>query len=121
MRRGMVGCRAVGRLFAERSAQSREADFQSEVRRVRDLLQPLPNALRQRHPLPLRRGTPPRRSDAPPRTAHLRHLRRDLAPQNGAPVRLVVPWKYGFKSIKSIVKIKLTSSMPPTTWNLANP
>jgi sulfoxide reductase catalytic subunit YedY len=43
-----------------------------------------------------------------------------LPPQDGAPVRLVVPWKYGFKSIKSIVKIKLVSSQPPTTWNMAN-
>jgi len=42
-----------------------------------------------------------------------------LPPQDGAPVRLVVPWKYGFKSIKSIVKIKLTGSQPPTTWNMA--
>lgn len=39
---------------------------------------------------------------------------------NGAPVRLVVPWKYGFKSIKSIVKITLTDRQPPTTWNIAN-
>ena len=44
-----------------------------------------------------------------------------LPGQNGAPIRLVVPWKYGFKGIKSIVKIKLTSSMPPSTWNLAAP
>ncbi len=44
-----------------------------------------------------------------------------LPPQNGAPLRLVVPWKYGFKSIKSIVKINLVDSEPPTTWNLANP
>jgi sulfoxide reductase catalytic subunit YedY len=43
-----------------------------------------------------------------------------LPPQDGAPVRLVVPWKYGFKSIKSIVKIKLVTSQPPTTWNLSN-
>lgn len=42
-----------------------------------------------------------------------------LPPQDGAPVRLVVPWKYGFKSIKSIVKVKLVSSQPPCTWNLA--
>lgn len=41
--------------------------------------------------------------------------------QNGAPVRLVVPWKYGFKSIKSIVRITLTDREPPTTWNLAAP
>lgn len=44
-----------------------------------------------------------------------------LPPQDGAPVRIVVPWKYGFKSIKSIVKIKLVKRMPPTTWNLAAP
>lgn len=44
-----------------------------------------------------------------------------LLPQNGAPIRLVVPWKYGFKSIKSIVKIRLTETMPKTTWNLSAP
>ncbi|MGB2593281.1 MAG: protein-methionine-sulfoxide reductase catalytic subunit MsrP [Candidatus Acidiferrum sp.] len=43
-----------------------------------------------------------------------------LPNQDGAPVRLVIPWKYGFKSIKSIVKIKFVSKEPPTTWNLAN-
>ncbi|ATI43250.1 mononuclear molybdenum enzyme YedY [Pacificitalea manganoxidans] len=41
--------------------------------------------------------------------------------QNGAPIRLVVPWKYGFKSIKSIVRISLVDEMPPTSWNIANP
>ena len=40
--------------------------------------------------------------------------------QNGAPIRLVVPWKYGFKSIKSIVRITLTDTMPITTWNTLN-
>ena len=40
--------------------------------------------------------------------------------QNGAPIRLVVPWKYGFKSIKSVVRITLTDREPPTTWNIAN-
>ncbi|HET7112756.1 MAG TPA: protein-methionine-sulfoxide reductase catalytic subunit MsrP [Pyrinomonadaceae bacterium] len=44
-----------------------------------------------------------------------------LPPQNGAPVRLVVPWKYGFKSIKSVVKITLVASEPPTTWNIQTP
>ena len=43
-----------------------------------------------------------------------------LPNQNGAPVRLVVPWKYGFKSIKSIVKINFVEKEPPTTWNLPN-
>jgi sulfoxide reductase catalytic subunit YedY len=46
---------------------------------------------------------------------------RELPPQDGAPIRLVVPWKYGFKSIKSIVKIKLVDAMPPTTWNIQAP
>ncbi|MEM9211051.1 MAG: protein-methionine-sulfoxide reductase catalytic subunit MsrP, partial [Pseudomonadota bacterium] len=41
--------------------------------------------------------------------------------QKGAPIRLVVPWKYGFKSIKSIVKITLTAEEPPTTWNVIQP
>lgn len=44
-----------------------------------------------------------------------------LPNQNGAPLRLVVPWKYGFKSIKSIVRITLTEEQPPTTWNLLQP
>jgi len=43
-----------------------------------------------------------------------------LPNQDGAPVRMVIPWKYGFKSIKSIVKIRFVSGEPPTTWNLAN-
>ena len=46
----------------------------------------------------------------------------DILPnQNGAPIRLVVPWKYGFKSIKSIVKIRFTQTQPRTTWNEAAP
>ncbi|MBW8865325.1 MAG: protein-methionine-sulfoxide reductase catalytic subunit MsrP [Verrucomicrobia bacterium] len=44
-----------------------------------------------------------------------------LPPQDGAPIRLVVPWKYGFKGIKSIVKIKLVATQPRTTWNEAAP
>ncbi|MCS3802892.1 sulfoxide reductase catalytic subunit YedY [Chromobacterium alkanivorans] len=48
-------------------------------------------------------------------------LYNDVLPnQNGAPIRLVVPWKYGFKSIKSIVRIHLQETMPATSWNLAN-
>jgi sulfoxide reductase catalytic subunit YedY len=43
-----------------------------------------------------------------------------LPNQNGAPLRLVVPWKYGFKSIKSIVKIRFVGNQPPSTWNLSN-
>src|SRR5436305_12137499 len=46
---------------------------------------------------------------------------RALPNQNGAPLRLVVPWKYGFKGIKSIVKIRFTETQPKTTWALAAP
>jgi sulfoxide reductase catalytic subunit YedY len=46
---------------------------------------------------------------------------KPLPPQNGAPVRLVVPWKYGFKSIKSIVKIDLVEEMPTSLWMAAAP
>ena len=46
---------------------------------------------------------------------------RVLPNQNGAPIRLVVPWKYGFKSIKSVVSIRLTDKQPPTSWNLSAP
>jgi sulfoxide reductase catalytic subunit YedY len=46
---------------------------------------------------------------------------RELPKQNGAPLRLVVPWKYGFKSIKSIVAIRFRETMPVSTWNRSNP
>lgn len=46
---------------------------------------------------------------------------KTLPPQNGAPIRLVVPWKYGFKSIKSLVRIELTSKQPKTSWNMLIP
>jgi methionine sulfoxide reductase catalytic subunit len=43
-----------------------------------------------------------------------------LPNQDGAPIRMVIPWKYGFKSIKSIVKVKFVKDQPPTTWNITN-
>jgi sulfoxide reductase catalytic subunit YedY len=46
---------------------------------------------------------------------------KTLMNQNGAPIRLVVPWKYGFKSIKSIVRIRFVDRMPRTAWSVANP
>lgn len=46
---------------------------------------------------------------------------KTLPPQNGAPIRLIVPWKYGFKSIKSVVRIRLTSKQPPNSWNMLQP
>ena len=46
---------------------------------------------------------------------------KPLTNANGAPIRLVVPWKYGFKGIKSIVKIGFVAERPPTTWNIVAP
>ena len=46
---------------------------------------------------------------------------KTLMNQNGAPIRLVVPWKYGFKNVKSIVRIRFVDKMPRTAWNHANP
>lgn len=46
---------------------------------------------------------------------------KPMAKQNGAPLRLVVPWKYGYKSIKSIVKVELVMDQPETLWNTLNP
>ncbi|HEC60857.1 MAG TPA: mononuclear molybdenum enzyme YedY, partial [bacterium] len=46
---------------------------------------------------------------------------KELLPQNGAPLRLVVPWKYGFKSIKSIIKMDLVAEMPVSFWMAAAP
>ncbi len=46
---------------------------------------------------------------------------KTLLPQNGAPLRLVVPWKYGFKGIKSIVRIRFQENQPPTSWNRSAP
>lgn len=45
----------------------------------------------------------------------------DLPPQDGAPIRLVVPWKYGFKSIKSIIRIELVAEQPATMWSSISP
>ena len=47
--------------------------------------------------------------------------RSELQNQNGAPLRLIVPWKYGFKSIKSIVRIEFTETQPVTSWNRSQP
>jgi methionine sulfoxide reductase catalytic subunit len=46
---------------------------------------------------------------------------KDLLPQNGAPLRVVVPWKYGFKSAKAIVKIELVADQPQTLWSTSAP
>jgi sulfoxide reductase catalytic subunit YedY len=62
-------------------------------------------------------GSAPGRGAAPAHPAGHRLYGEALLPQNGAPLRLVVPWKYGFKSIKSIVRIELTAEQPATFWS----
>lgn len=46
---------------------------------------------------------------------------KELPPQNGAPIRIIVPWKYGFKNIKSIVRMAIVKDLPPTSWNIYGP
>jgi sulfoxide reductase catalytic subunit YedY len=46
---------------------------------------------------------------------------KPLPPQNGGPIRLVVPWKYGYKSIKCVVHISVERERPATTWNIKSP
>ena len=71
--------------------------------------------------LAVRRGLAHGRGDASADAARGRHLRRDAAEPERRAGALVVPWKYGFKSIKSIVKIEFVDKQPPTAWNLAAP
>ena len=70
----------------------------------------------------VRRGAADGRSDEPAVDSRCRGVRwRPLPNQNGAPIRLVVPWKYGFKSIKSIVRIRFTEDQPRNSWEIAAP
>ena len=71
--------------------------------------------------LAVRRRAAHRRSDAPARDPRVGLYGKTLPNQNGAPLRLITPWKYGFKGIKSIVKIRFTERQPPTTWNISAP
>ena len=66
-------------------------------------------------------GTASRRSAQPAVAACRRFYGKTLMNQNGAPIRLVVPWKYGFKSVKSIVRIRFVDKMPHTAWNDRQP
>ena len=70
--------------------------------------------------LAVRRRPAARRGHASADAAAVGLYGKTLPNQNGAPIRLVVPWKYGFKSIKSIVRIRLVEKQPPTAWNIAN-
>ena len=87
---------------------------------IYDVTDPLPGQQRQVLKWPYREGL--RMDEAMNPLAFLAvGLYGEVIPnQNGAPIRLVVPWKYGFKSIKSIVRISFETLEPPTSWNMAN-
>src|SRR6476620_2936751 len=122
MRRSLVDGDSVGRVSARRAAEKSRAHGESQVRRVHDAplgrtdawsAQPCTRVAVQggllldeaMHPL----------------TILAVGLYGEVLPnQNGAPLRLVVPWKYGFKGIKSIVRIRLVESQPHTAWMDSN-
>ena len=109
---------------AQQLVESRGADRRGQVCALRDAARPAADARPTERLLPvaLRRRAAHRRSDARPGHPGHRPVRQaDLLPQNGAPIRLVVPWKYGFKSIKSIVKIDLVTEEPTSLWMAAAP
>jgi methionine sulfoxide reductase catalytic subunit len=80
----------------------------------------MPLATRSRLALPYREGLRMDEAMHPLTLLSFGLYGETLPPQNGAPVRLVVPWKYGFKSIKSIVKITFTDKQPQITWSMMN-
>ncbi len=126
LRRGLVDGHPLGRLSACRAARQGGAARQRQVRRLRNgraaggdagpdrayssrLNWPYVEGLRldeARHPLTL---------------LAVGLYGETLPNQNGAPIRLVVPWKYGFKGIKSIVRITLTDKQPQNTWQVDQP
>lgn len=82
---------------------------------------PLPGQQRRVIPWPYREGLRMDEAMHPLTLVAVGLYGKPLPNQNGAPLRLVVPWKYGFKSIKSIVKIRFTENEPPTSWNMIAP
>ena len=84
---------------------------------IYDKKNPLPGQKRPTIPWPYREGLRMDEAMHPLTFMATGLYGKPLLNQNGAPLRLVVPWKYGFKSIKSIVKITFTKEQPPTSWN----
>jgi len=77
--------------------------------------------MRQGYPLPYTEGLRVDEAMNPLTMVATGIYGQDLPKQNGAPVRIVVPWKYGYKSIKSIVSIELTTEQPKTLWETLSP
>ena len=111
---------AVGRLFAERAAEAGGAHVEGQVTsRSRAITTPsrCRSADRPASSFLMWKGCAWTKPCIRWRCCASACTARRCRTQDGAPVRMVVPWKYGFKSIKSIVKIKLVEKQPPTTWN----
>ena len=96
---------------------------QRQVRRLSDVARSSPDARSKdrRAGMAVCGGAAPGRSDAPFDPFGHRAVREDVTATGRAPVRLVVPWKYGFKGIKSIVRITLAADQPATTWSRTGP
>lgn len=88
---------------------------------IYDKTNPLPGQLRDVLEWPYREGLRMDEAMHPLSFMAIGVYGQPLPNQNGAPIRLVVPWKYGFKSIKSIVSIRFTEEQPETSWNMAGP
>ena len=123
LRRGMVDRRSLGWLLAERTDQARESHQQGQVRRVHDHPRSQANARPAGHVLqwPYVEGLRMDEAMHPLALLCFGMYGEDLPNQDGAPLRIVVPWKYGFKSAKAIVRIRFTEKQPQNTWNISAP
>ena len=106
-----------------RRAQALQADFQGQVRRLQDGAAPGRNARAalRRARMAVRRGLRIDEAMNPLAILAVGLYGKTLPNQNGAPLRLITPWKYGFKGIKSIVEIRFAERQPPTSWNISAP
>ena len=115
--------RALGGLCARRSARALQADVQGEIRGLRTLFdrEQMPRDSRDVLDWPYHEGLRIDEAMHPLAFMSVGLYGHVLPNQNGAPLRLTIPWKYGFKSIKSIVRISFVESEPLATWNHENP
>ena len=118
----MVYRRALDRLSVECADPGCEPASEREIRRFPDLYDPkqMPQGRHAGIPLPYVEGLRIDEAMHPLALLSVGLYGEVLPNQNGAPIRLVIPWKYGFKSIKSIVKIRFVEKQPPTTWNISS-
>ena len=123
LRRSLVDGHPLDRLSPGQLLKEVEPTSEAKYVRFETLYDPeqMPGQGQSLLRLALRRRAAAGRGDARPDHLSTGLYGKPLLPQNGAPVRLVVPWKYGFKSIKSIVKIDLVAEMPASLWMAAAP